>query len=143
MSEMGLEASSTRFQNGDTYSLHVPGGGALSVVPGRYLPEEVHIRPWEQARNQLWRAEANNDGFGFRNASTGKLLGVNKNGDIACVASDLDDWERFKFESGDSGTIFYVIFKGYQQYLHQPAQWDSLQVTEHRSSAIQLQVEQE
>lgn len=78
--------------------LHVPGGGALSVVPGKYLPEEVHIKPWEHARNQLWHAEANNDDFGFRNASTRKLLGVNKNVDIACVASQLSDWERFKFE---------------------------------------------
>ncbi|KAJ5890385.1 uncharacterized protein N7473_006613 [Penicillium subrubescens] len=110
MSEIVLEASSTRFSNGETYSLHAPCGGALSVIPGKYLSEEVHIRPWEHARNQLWRAEANNDGFGFRNTSTGKLLGVNKNGDIACVASELNDWERFKFGSGDSGTIFYVIF---------------------------------
>ncbi|KAF3384839.1 hypothetical protein F1880_001753 [Penicillium rolfsii] len=143
MSETMLQASSVQFQNGQTYSLHVPGGGALSIVPGKYLPQEVHIRPWEHALNQLWHAEANNDGFGFRNASTGKLLGVNKNGDIACVATELNDWERFMFEDGDSGTIFYVIYKGDQQYLYRPDEWDSLQVTEHKSSAIQMEVQQE
>lgn len=118
---------STAFETGSTYSLHGPGGDALSVVPGKYLSEEVHIGSWEHARNQLWQAAANNDGFGFRNASTGKLLGVNKNGDIACHASNLDDWERFKFEGSGSDILFYVIFKGNQQYIFRPAQWNSLQ----------------
>jgi hypothetical protein len=135
--------SSSSVNNGNTYSLHVPGGGALSVVPGKYLPEEVHIRSWENDRDQLWRAEANNDGYGFRNADTGKLLGVNKNGDISCVADDLGSWERFKFESSGGGTLFYVIFNGEQRWLYRPAQWDSLQVTEHRSSAIVFDIKAE
>ncbi|KAJ5376085.1 hypothetical protein N7509_012971 [Penicillium cosmopolitanum] len=143
MSESEVSTSSTSFVNGATYSIKVSGSGALSVVPGKYNDHEVHMRIWEKARNQLWRAEANNDGFGFRNASTGKLLGVNKNGDISCDASDLNSWERFKFEGAGSGSLFSLIYNGSQQYLYQPGQWDSLQVTEHRSLAANITVTRE
>ncbi|GFF25976.1 hypothetical protein IFM58399_01239 [Aspergillus lentulus] len=143
MSDAEVSISSTPVQDGKKYSIKVPGGGALSVVPGKYKNEEVHIRSWENAKNQLWVAEANDGGFGFRNASSGRLLGVNKNGDIAVDADKLDSWERFKFLSVESGYLFWVIYNGTQQYLYRPAQWDSLQITTHQSSAISLQIHKE
>ncbi|KAF4159500.1 hypothetical protein CNMCM8927_006580 [Aspergillus lentulus] len=143
MSDAEVSISSAPVQDGKKYSIKVPGGGALSVVPGKYKNEEVHIRSWENAKNQLWVAEANDGGFGFRNASSGRLLGVNKNGDIAVDADKLDSWERFKFLSVESGYLFWVIYNGTQQYLYRPAQWGSLQITTHQSSAISLQIHKE
>jgi hypothetical protein len=143
MPDTEVSISSAPVQDGKKYSIKVPGGGALSVVPGKYKNEEAHIRSWEHAKNQLWVAEANDGGFGFRNASSGKLLGVNKNGDIAVDADTLGSWERFKFQSVGSGYLFWVIYNGTQQYLYRPAQWDSLQISAHQSSAIALQIHEE
>ncbi|GFF34495.1 hypothetical protein IFM51744_02465 [Aspergillus udagawae] len=101
MSDTEVSISSAPVQDGKKYSIMVPGGGALS----------------------LWVAEANDGGFGFRNASSGKLLGANKNGDIAVDADKLDSWERFQFLSAGSGYLFWIIYKGTQQYLYRPAQF--------------------
>ncbi|GFG13453.1 hypothetical protein IFM5058_06455 [Aspergillus udagawae] len=111
MSDTEDSISSAPVQDGKKYSIMVPGGGALSVLPGKYKNEE------------LWVAEANDGGFGFRNASSGKLLRANKNGDIAVDADKLDSWERFQFLSAGSGYLFWLIYKGTQQYLYRPAQF--------------------
>ncbi|KXG45332.1 Actin cross-linking [Penicillium griseofulvum] len=69
--------------------------------------------------------------FGFRNAYSGKWLGVNENGDVTCTASELSDWETWRtagYINRDGMKFFYlsVLFKGNDRYLIQAQAGDEL-----------------
>jgi hypothetical protein len=60
--------------------------------------------------------------FGFRNAYSGKWLGVNENGDVTATASEMSDWETWRtagYKTGEGIKFFYlsVLFRGNDRYL--------------------------
>lgn len=80
---------------------HVQVGNecVLSVDEGiiTSVGETVRIRPWEGNTSQKWKIESAHSRFGFRNQSSGKLLGVHYfNGNIVVSNRRLKHGELFR-----------------------------------------------
>jgi hypothetical protein len=105
----------------------VSGGDTLTVLNSR----DVKLRPWRNADTQKWRVETRDGKFGFRNISSGSLLGVNGGGWVGAGTYELQDWEKFSLIPVVDGYRFTVdrwmgltslplIRSGQQDYLEVP-----------------------
>uniref|UniRef100_A0A8H7TN57 Ricin B lectin domain-containing protein n=1 Tax=Bionectria ochroleuca TaxID=29856 RepID=A0A8H7TN57_BIOOC len=118
---------------GNTYYLRIPGGGVVSQVPGRWGPNEVHIRPRDGANNQKWRAEADHSRFGFRNQNNQRLLGSNENGDLQATASELRGWESFSISTEGDHT-YLSLYK--DNWYNVKNEEDYLKLSDHYTPLI-------
>jgi len=111
-------------ETGKACRLSLSGGGDLTVMGG-----DVKIRTWEDTSAQKWTIEALDGYYGFRNMSSGKVLGVNFFGYVAGGTSELKEWEMFSFDTVDGGHRFKVRFKDRECFLVRPSLEDHLKVS--------------
>lgn len=79
-------------------------GGIITVIG-----KKVRIQPWENALSQKWRIESDHSRFGFRNQSSGKLLGVHYfNGNVVASNKKLNHWRLFDINALPGGFVFRI-----------------------------------
>ncbi|KAI7972758.1 hypothetical protein EIK77_005450 [Talaromyces pinophilus] len=79
-------------------------GGIITVIG-----KKVRIQPWENALSQKWRIESDHSRFGFRNQSSGRLLGVHYfTGNVVASTKKLNHWKLFDLIALEVGFVFRI-----------------------------------